>query len=194
MGISSCGSRFPFTLIELIVVFAIVAVLLGIAGAKLRPESPALKMERVTAEFLSFCAKVRYQALEKSTDKLVVFHPESGTFYMKDPQKSIGTVEAFDSVENLFEADMPETFDQSALSYQLPEEFDFDADSMLQLNAAEELAESGDDTVEIYRFFPDGGASGFRSLVLQYKSIARHFKISVLSGRVTWEESEGIQP
>ena len=184
----------PFTLIELIVIIAVMGVLLGIAGTKLRTESPAMKMERTTVEFLSFCAKVRYQALEKGTDKLVVFHPESGTFLMKDPEKNIGAIQPFEQVENITVAEDSDEVPTSSLSYQLPEEFDFDADSLLQRNAADELAASDDNTVELFRFFPDGGASSSRTLILQYKSIARSFKISILSGSVTWEESEGIEP
>ena len=49
-----------------------------------------------------------------------------------------------------------------------------------------DLDEEG--TVELFRFFPDGGASGNRRFELHYRTLKRIFEISPLTGRLTVRE------
>ena len=43
---------------------------------------------------------------------------------------------------------------------------------------------------ELFRFFPDGGASGKRELIFRYQSLQRKYMISPLTGKVYSEETE----
>ena len=42
--------------------------------------------------------------------------------------------------------------------------------------------------MELFRFFPDGGASGNRRFELHYRTLKRIFEISPLTGRLTVRE------
>ena len=77
-----------FTLLELIVVISVMLLVLGLAVTSFRGESPARLLERSTLEFESFCAAVRYQAMEKGEDRIVVFVPETRVFRMRIPAPS----------------------------------------------------------------------------------------------------------
>ena len=70
-----------FTLIELVVAIAIVALTLAIAVTTLRGESPAQKMERTVYEISAFCARVRFRSAEEGRDWVLKYNPEGRNFY-----------------------------------------------------------------------------------------------------------------
>ena len=50
--------------------------------------------------------------------------------------------------------------------------------------------DSDEEYTELFRFFPDGGASGKRELIFRYNSLQRKFLISPLTGKLYIEETE----
>ena len=50
--------------------------------------------------------------------------------------------------------------------------------------------DSGEEFTELFRFFPDGGASGTRELIFRYQSLQRKYVISPLTGKLYVEETE----
>ena len=50
--------------------------------------------------------------------------------------------------------------------------------------------DSGSELVELFRFFPDGGASGMRELIFKYHTFQKKYIISPLTGRIFAEETE----
>lgn len=161
-----------FTLLELIVVMTVMVLAASMAVAVFRGESPARKIEKASLEFEEFCARVRFQALESGEDRLVVISPETRVFRMKIPeefQPKEGTEEFPD-----------DGLKPAEIEWTLPENFSF-GENLDQLG--EEIADDG--TVELFRFFPDGSASGKRKLEFRYGDLLRTFEISTLTGRVT---------
>ena len=80
-------SPLHFTLLELVVAIAIIALTTALAVSAFRGESPARQMESAGLQFAAFCAKVRFQALENGADRMVVFYPETRTFKMAVPEE-----------------------------------------------------------------------------------------------------------
>ncbi len=173
-----------FTLLELVVVISILALASSLAVATFRGESPARQMENASLQFEAFCAKVRFNAMENGEDRIVLLNPDTRQFLVKipeefQPKENEGTTtgetehSTIDGENRVF---LPK--------WTLPENFtleraDFDPS---------ELSEDG--TLELFRFFPDGGASGRRTLELKYKNLRRTFDISPLTGLMTSKEDE----
>lgn len=166
----SAGKR--FTLLELIVVMTVMVLATSMAVAVFKGESPAKRIEKASLEFEEFCAKVRFQALESGEDRLVVISPETRVFRMKTPEE-------FQPKEDEA-ASMEDSSKTAGIEWALPENFSFGED-LDQLG--EETAEDG--TVELFRFFPDGSASGKRKLEFRFGELQRTFGISALTGRIT---------
>lgn len=166
----------------MIVVIVIIGLITAITVAVFRGESPVRLMDRAALEFQDFCMRVRYQAMEKGTDRLVAFDPENKVFLMREASDNSSAETAFydSQVSSMFQ-------------WKLPEEFEFDNTSSAS-PLSETDYEDTYETFEVFRFFPDGSASGKRRLVFQYKSITRTFEISSLTGqvRITNETEGGI--
>ncbi|OQA88917.1 MAG: hypothetical protein BWY31_00102 [Lentisphaerae bacterium ADurb.Bin242] len=177
-GTASAPVPFPlpagkrFTLLELIVVMTVMVLAASMAVAVFRGESPARKIEKAGLEFEEFCARVRFQALESGEDRLVVISPETRVFRMKIPEEFQPK-----EGEEVFTDDGSKP---AEIEWTLPENFSF-GENLDQLG--EEIADDG--TVELFRFFPDGSASGKRKLEFRYGDLLRTFEISTLTGRVT---------
>ena len=173
-----------FTLLELVVVISILALASSLAVATFRGESPARQMENASLQFEAFCAKVRFNAMENGEDRIVLLNPDTRQFLVKIPEE-------FQPKENegttTVETEHSTTDGENRVflpKWTLPENFtleraDFDPS---------ELSEDG--TLELFRFFPDGGASGRRTLELKYKNLRRTFDISPLTGLMTSKEDE----
>ena len=161
--------RNPFTLVEVVVVIVIMLVTGGIAISTMRTDSTARLIRNSTNEFRSLCSRARYKAMEMSEDRLVVYVPDEHMFYLARP------------VANEEEA-MEYEFGfviQRTMKWELPEEF--------------ELATDNSDPIEVFRFYPDGGASG-TSFNLACKGHSVAIGVAKLSGSVvTYERGEGEQ-
>ncbi len=165
-----CG----FTLLELVAAIAIIALATGLAVSTLRTESPVQKLARAGLQFEEFCMRVRFQALENGADRIVAFHPEEKRFFMRIPA---GFEPETDPAEETGETDSREK--RVVQEWILPEQFELGEG----LFEETDLDEEG--TVELFRFFPDGGASGNRRFELHYRTLKRIFEISPLTGRLT---------
>ncbi len=200
-----------FTLLELIVVISVMLLVLGLAVSSFRGESPARLLERSTLEFESFCAAVRYQAMEKGEDRIVVFDPEARVFRMRIPASADGeemfrigsngfsgdpslfslTVSAEEEEEKEERGMMEEDGASSSMKWILPEAFEFEWDSCS--GSFPDSPEGEEEEYELFRFFPNGSAAGKRKLSFRMKGMTRTFEVSALTGllRVT-EESSGM--
>ena len=131
----------------------------------LRSPSDSSRMEETALEFQAFCGRVRFQAVEKGEDRAVCFDSSANEFFLSDP------------------AD-PEA-ERSSIRWKLPEGFEYSPDT--EPNAE---PESGDG-MELFRYYPDGGASGTRVLVMRCGKVRREFRISLLTGLLTSRELSG---
>ena len=151
------------------VVIVIMLVTGGIAISTMRTDSTARLIRNSTNEFRSLCSRARYKAMEMSEDRIIVYAPEEHMFYVARP------------VANEEEA-MEYEFGfviQKTIKWELPEDF--------------ELTTENSDPVEVFRFYPDGGASG-TTLNLACKGHSVVIGVAKLTGAVvSYEKGEGEQ-
>ena len=157
--------RKPFTLVEVVVVIVIMVLTGAVAISAMRTDSTSRLIKRTTSEFRSLCSRVRYKAMEMGEDRMVVYDPEQRMFYMARPTR--------DQEEAMEYEDGFVTLDTK---WELPEEF--------------ELTTEENRPLEVFRFYPDGGASGKWNLNLAVAKSDRVMVISVakLTGAVVARE------
>jgi len=161
--------RKPFTLVEVVVVIVIMLVTGGIAVSAMRTDSTARLIKSSTNDFRSLCSRVRYKAMEMGEDRIVVYVPEEHMFYMARPVAN---------QEEAMEYEYGFVLLNTA-KWELPEEFELTTDE----NAP----------VEVFRFYPDGGASG-TSVTLACKGHAVTIGVAKLTGSVvTYDRGENEQ-
>jgi len=149
--------RNSFTLVEVVVVIVIMVVTGAIAVSTLRTDSTARLVRSATNDFRSLCSRVRFKAMEMSEDRMVVYVPDEHTFYMARPVAN---------QEEAMEYEYGFVVLKTA-KWTLPDEF--------------ELAVDDSDPVEVFRFYPDGGASG-TSFNLACKGHAMEIGVTKLTG------------
>jgi prepilin-type N-terminal cleavage/methylation domain-containing protein len=172
----------PFTLIELVVVMTIAAVATGLAVSTFRNESPSRKLQRASLEFETFCAGVRYQAQEFGEDRIVYLDSAESSLVVKAPETEMEEDEEEDMEEEEKEKILFRDDDEEKIisRWKFPEDFSLDL---------EENEEDGE-LIELFRFFPDGGASGIRELTFSVKELKRSYRISPLTGQLSLVEVE----
>ena len=153
-----------FTLIEIVIVVAVILLATGIAVATYRGDSPARVLDSTSLDFEAFCAGVRYQAMEHGEERIVSLDPQNHRLVMLKPTEK-GSEE--------------ETSPEIRAKMSLPEEMTLDIEN-----------DSDEEYTELFRFFPDGGASGKRELIFRYNSLQRKYVISPLTGKLYVEETE----
>ena len=102
----------------------------------MRTNSTSRLVRQASADFRSLCSRVRYKAMEMGEDRMVIYDPERHLFFMGRP---VANQEEALEYEYGF---VP----LNTAKWELPEEFELTTDSS--------------DPVEVFRFYPDGGASG----------------------------------
>ena len=157
--------RNPYTLVEVVVVIVIMVVTGAIAVSTLRTDSTARLVRSATNDFRSLCSRVRFKAMEMSEDRMVVYVPDEHTFYMARPVAN---------QEEAMEYEYGFVVLKTA-KWTLPEEF--------------ELAVDDNDPVEVFRFYPDGGASG-TSFNLACKGHSMEIGVTKLTGSM-YSQSAG---
>ncbi len=172
-GIKEHHIRSRFTLIELIVVLAIMALLAGLAVSSLQEESPASALNKQALALDAWCASVRYVCAEKGVDHEVRFLPEKKVFYAcvadPDAEESAGD-------------EVPESG---------PMRFAFS--ERMEISTIEKAEDEARDTeyVEIFRFYPNGGAACINRPVIKCEKSAKYFDISYLNGHLQINDGDG---
>ena len=158
--------RKPFTLVEVVVVIVIMVLTGAVAVSAMRTDSTSRLIKRTTGEFRSLCSRVRYKAMEMGEDRMVVYDPEKRIFSMARPTQNLE--EEMDYEDGFVPLD--------GARWELPEEFELTTDENRPL--------------EVFRFYPDGGASGKWNLTLAVagKDIAMEISVAKLTGAVVARE------
>lgn len=162
--------RKPFTLVEVVVVIVIMVLTGAVAVSAMRTDSTSRLIKRTSSEFRSLCSRVRYKAMEMGEDRMVVYDPEKHMFYMARPTQSLEEEMEYEDGFVLIET----------TKWELPKEF--------------ELTTDENRPVEVFRFYPDGGASGKWNLNLACEKSDRVVVIGVakLTGAViSYERGPG---
>ena len=154
--------RNPFTLVEVVVVIAIMIVTGAVAVSTMRTDSTGRLIKRSANDFRSLCSRVRYKAMEMGQDRMVVYVPEEHMFYMARPVAN---------QEEALEYEYGFVILKTA-KWELPKEF--------------ELTTEENDPIEVFRFFPDGGASGRwkLNLAIEGKDRVMVIEVAKLTGSV----------
>ena len=158
--------RKPFTLVEVVVVIVIMVLTGAVAVSAMRTDSTSRLIKRTTGEFRSLCSRVRYKAMEMGEDRMVVYDPEKRIFSMARPTQNLD--EEMEYEDGFVPLD--------GAKWELPEEF--------------ELTTDENRPIEVFRFYPDGGASGKWNLTLAVagKDIAMEIGVAKLTGAVVSRE------
>ena len=163
--------RKPFTLVEVVVVIVIMVLTGTIAIGAMHTDSTSRLIRSTTNDFRALCSRVRYKAMEMSEDRMVVYVPEEHMFYIARPvanqEEAMEYEEGFVTLKDSFK-------------WELPKEF--------------ELTTDENDPIEVFRFYPDGGASGRWKLNLAFSGKDRVVVIEVakLTGSViSYERTAG---
>ena len=190
------GRRSAFTLIELVVTISIIVLTVSLVVAVFRKESPARALENMELDFRSYCARVRYRACETGRDWVINYDPDTKAFSAapgkhekfqmpgQDDKKLSSGAETEEDEEEEYSFDDPENPYGSAggyakLEWRLPENIEFSTE-----NGEEEALMTGE-LLEVFRFFPDGGGSGSGHLEFKCGELARIFRITKLTGRLS---------
>ena len=160
--------RKPFTLVEVVVVIVIMVLTGAVAVSAMRTDSTSRLIKRTTGEFRSLCSRVRYKAMEMGEDRMVVYDPEKRIFSMARPTQNLE--EEMEYEDGFVPLD--------GARWELPEEF--------------ELTTDENRPVEVFRFYPDGGASGI-SLTLGCKGQSVEIGVAKLTGAIVSYDGGGSQ-
>jgi len=151
--------RKPFTLVEVVVVIVIMVLTGAVAISAMRTDSTGRLIKRSVSDFRSLCSRVRYKAMEMGEDRMVVYDPEKRMFYMARPTRN--QEEAMEYEDGFVILDNTK--------WELPEEF--------------ELTTEERSPIQVFRFYPDGGASGI-SLTLGCKGQSVEIGVAKLTGAI----------
>lgn len=167
-------TRRHFTLIEMIVVLAIMVIAVAVVAASFRGDSPAIVLDNAARDLESYLAQVRYRAAETGRD-YVVKYPYGGAELIASPDYSREELEQIE-LENVSTVE--------ELKFKIPENCTMITESGAEKNLAQE------DFLEIFRFFPDGGGSSANRPVIKYSEQSRSFDITFLTSSLIVSEED----
>lgn len=197
--------RRSFTLIELVAVITIAALAVGISSTAMRRSSGAAAFENSVLTFRQFCTGARAQAAEFGRDRVIYYLPDERIFRTGDPEpvridpEAITQMEPPDEVLNGRAAPgaaLPEEEEgrqPTPLRWKLPENYLMESDEEGS-GTFRVLGESGvfGEQLEVFRFYPDGGASGLREFRLTSGKLTKILKISALTGKLETVTEEAL--
>ena len=166
--------RNTFTLIEMIVVLAIMLVVVSIVISTFSGDEPAIVLDNAALEFESYLAQVRYRAAETGRD-YVVKYPYGGEYLVASPdytQNELARIELDN--ETVIEE----------LKFPIPRSCRMITESGAEKIIAQEAL------LEVMRFFPGGGGGVSHRLVMKCGELSRSFDISFLTGRLIKSEED----
>ena len=168
---------------------AIIALTLGIAVTSLRGESPAQKLERTVYEFSAFCSRVRFRAAEEGRDWVVKYEPDVGFSASAVPDDEQETPLVPSDASGKYTGQKAQKIEDDTDAPVLPVlRFKLDKDFVFETPGEAENQLAMDEQLAVFRFFPDGGASGSHAVVLKLGGLQKVFSISKLTGRVLISE------
>ena len=166
--------RNHFTLIEMIVVLAIMVIAIAVVASAFRGDSPSVILDNAALDFESYLAQVRYRAAEAGRD-YVVSYPGGGTELIASPDYSREELQTLE-LENISTVE--------ELKFKIPESCTMITESGAEKTLAQESK------LEIFRFYPDGGGSAANRPVLKCQNMSRSFDISFITGRLVVSEED----
>lgn len=202
---------FSFTLLEVVVAMAIIALSTAIAVSAFRGESASRALENAAIELQRYCAQVRFRAAEDGREWAVYFNAEKRTFMAQC---------LLDHEERELRDSAGETqVAPPRLYWKLSERFEFETPgpgewtpqntasdrgaaggessrSLEELNEKEEAAFAEDEKADtgdpdeqefgpkIFHFYADGSAGGGFRLILKCGELSKTFELSPLTGRM----------
>lgn len=164
-----------FTLIEVIVVLVIIMLITGIAVASLRGESPSAKLNRTSLEFEAYLAKVRFLCVESGRDYVVRYYPDRKLVAAHIDYRE----EELEEMEYVL-PDGP-----------LVQRFTFTDD--LEVFTVEAAEDGGmeEEYIELFRFYPSGGASCINRPGIKVDELSKYFDVSFFSGQLIINDGDG---
>lgn len=161
-----------FTLPEVVAVIFIIGLVSSLALPLLRSPSPSTKLEQTALKFEIFCSRIRYQAMENGRDRIVSFDPGANLFFMREPEEENDAVNSdrHSSVNS----------ELADFKWKLPDGYECHQGNSL----------AGQEHIDIFRFYPDGGACALSKLRFQHGKFTRIFEISMLTGTLRSREPE----
>lgn len=167
-------ARAAFTLIELMVVMAIMAIILTIGIPSFYRLSKKEGMRKAVSEVWEVCNSARAQAIFRGSPVEVVFHPLERRF-------EIGSSAAPQSQDGPdYVVEKPASVSSATQSGQLPEDIVIE---MLDIN----LLEYRESDVARVRFFPNGTSDELTLILRSTKNEWRAISLEVTTGRVSIE-------
>ena len=181
-----------FTLLELVVVIAIIALSTAFAVATLRGESDAQKLENVSVGLEEYFARVRYRATEEGETWEVYFNADGRSF------AACRRMSAAEHETRQLDGEAP----PPVLSWNVPESVtvtgeEKDVDNKVetvekrvsiveQRRQDEEDANSDyvPDGVRMFYFYPDGFVGGTHRLEMKCGELTRTLEVSPLTGQL----------
>ena len=194
--------RRPFTLLELVVVIAIAALAIGMGASALKRRSGPAQFSEAVRGFQAFCVASRSQAMELGRDRVVYFLPQERLFRSGDPEVLPAPKEeemvVLTQIPDEYRTDgdgATDDYDTPAVltepKWKLPEDYLLDEEAS---EGIEPVDPGGEEIkLEVFRFFADGGAAGRLKFTMQYRSWAKTFVISPLTGRILVEDTEVLR-
>ena len=158
--------RHHFTLIEMIVVLAIMVIAIAVVASAFRGDSPQIVLDNAALELEAYLAQVR---------DYVVKYPFGGKELIASPDYSREELETIE-LENVTSVE--------ELKFRIPE----NCTMITESGAEKQLAQ--EQRLEIFRFFPDGGGAAANRPVMKCEKVSRSFDISFLTGRLTVSEED----
>lgn len=181
-----------FTLLELVVVIAIIALSTAFAVATLRGESDAQKLENVSVGLEEYFARVRYRATEEGETWEVYFNADGRSF------AACRRMSAAEHETRQLDGEAP----PPVLSWNVPESVtvtgeEKDVDNKVEtvekrISIVEQRRQDEEDAnsdyvpdgVRMFYFYPDGFVGGTHRLEMKCGELTRTLEVSPLTGQL----------